>query len=120
MMSMQVEPTCRFCQQKMISSGAVVDDYTKPTEYIAAWLYLCKRCHSEQAFEANGRIVWYDFSVGAYYLLFNPKQRTFEITLYPNGRLRPGTSLLKINACPTHLTPQNTPLERVKLLILFS
>ena len=117
---MQVEPTCYFCQGKMIRSGTreIYRGNSRNREIIG-YLYLCKSCHSEQCFATNGELMEYEFMIDIYRLIFRPKEHRFKIMKYPGGRLRDGKTILDVQTCP-HLTPQNTTLEKIKLLVLFS
>jgi hypothetical protein len=117
---LMIEPTCRFCKQRMVSSGTRVGDYGKPTEHTVGYLHICHRCHSEQCFAPNGRALDYEFTIGRYTLFFNPQERTFKVIHYPNGRLRPGENVFHCNYCPTNYTPTTMTLERLQTLILFS
>jgi len=115
---MNVEPACRFCQGNMLCTGGVI--HANNTE---SYSYECKRCHSEQDFESTGRPLDYKFVIGRYHLLFKPRNKTFQIIVYPIDEVwlqKASQCLLNVNFCPTHLTPQNTTEERIKTLILFS
>lgn len=118
---MTVEPTCRFCMGKMVPCGTrerpTGNPY--PDHYITvAYLYLCKKCHSEQAFALDGRTLDYNFRVENYRLYFYPQGSKFVIKQQEDYYQE--TVLVELETCPGHLKPSNTTEARIKTLILFS
>ena len=103
----------------MTSSGEQLADYGTSNQRVIAQMFLCKRCHSEQIFNLSGKLLHWDFRIGAYELDFSHISGLFKIKHYPPGEMFKGTIVLELDFLP-YLTPQNTTVERIKTLILFS
>jgi hypothetical protein len=103
---------CMYCNQLM--------EYAEDcgTYYI----YVCKSgCkHQENVDSETGKIIYYNFRVGPYWLKFSPKHNCFFLGKDPPDDIGNTENILTFNFLPTHLTPQNTTEERIKLLLLFS
>src|SRR5277367_901412 len=98
---MTTEPTCRFCQRRMLCTGG--HQYCSG---IWSYSHKCKLCHSEQFFEPDGRLFDYKFVIGKYHLLFKPRDKTFQIIIYPIDEVwlqEAPQCLLNVNFCPTYL-----------------
>ncbi len=114
---MTVEPTCRFCNRKMNS----LTSFQSRGRTIYS-LY-CVPCRSEQLFEEDGKTLEYSFRVGDYLCQFNlPYGPVFRIVKQgmEMADLSPHKVVLKLDFIPENLTPQNTTIDKIKTMILFS
>lgn len=112
-----VEPTCRFCKNKM---SPLVPFHSRGK---TLYSYHCIRCASEQLFDDTGQALEYSFRVGDYLCQFNSPTYKFQVVKQgPQGLGGvPYTKvILTLDFVPHNLTPQNTTEERIKTLILFS
>lgn len=110
---------CIFCQQPIDLWDDIPSDPEHSDNYYHAGegqsIYQCKPCNSQQDFGmVTGKLLNYGFHVGQYGLWFFPKHNIFKIKQYPDEE-----TLLTLEVLPG-LTPQNTTVERIKLLLLFS
>lgn len=108
---MNVEPTCRFCKQRMapltpFQLGGVGTVYS----------FLCQRCNSEQLFDTNARLLESNFKVGEYTLDFHHYgDRTHKFQVSKDAKI-----VFQLEFIPHNITPKNTTEDRIKILILFS
>lgn len=114
---MNVEPTCRYCQRKLVHRGTRGNLASNGIN-----LCYCHYCESEQTFDDNASPIEYSFMVGKKYCIhFWPKSKAFKIVEYnEHGRPQKYVLELTLNEPPNYMTPQNMTEERVKTLIVFS
>lgn len=110
-----IETTCRFCMHKLIDIG---DKGTHDWQGYTTVSHTrrCNRCMVTQTFNPDGKPTCFSFEVYPYVLVFDLEANQFSI----RKRADFSKLLMKSNYVPTNMTPKNTTLERVKLLILFS
>jgi hypothetical protein len=85
------------------------------------YIYLCEHCRSQQDVDIpTGQIVYYNFRVGLYHLVFHPKYGYFTLGEGPPEEIGNTDTILEFDFLPKGYTPQNTTIERIKLLLLFS
>lgn len=114
---MTVEPTCRFCSRKMTSLTSF------QSRGRTVYSLYCMFCRSEQLFEEGGKPLEYSFRVENYLCQFNmPNGPVFRIVKQgmEMAGLAPQKVVLKLNFIPENLTPQNTTIDKIKTMILFS
>ncbi len=119
---MTVEPTCRFCHQRLVWAFTHIPTIisTGPYAKDTVETFKCARCNSEQDFTEEGQPLSYYFYVGTYKLCFYSHNQTFQIKHYPQGRMGASSVVLELNHWPHNLTPKTVTVERIKTLILFS
>jgi len=87
----------------------------------AHYIYMCESCkHQEDIDIETGEMTYSSFRVGLYWLQFNHKYNSFKLGEDPPDDIGNTDTILRLNFLPTHLTPQNTTEERIKLYLLFS
>lgn len=83
-------------------------------------IYMCKPCKSQQDYDkATGKLTYYNFRVGLYWLSFHPKYNFFNLGEDQPDDIGNTEDILTLNFLP-NVTPQNTTIERIKLWLLFS
>lgn len=118
---MTVSPTCRFCQRPI----PILVPFNRPTIGTVYSCY-CNHCKSEQLYTNDARPLEYSFDVNAEYRIYFPNgpdkgkpYPTCQILALELGK--PKAVVLEFfDFIPRNLRPDNTTLERIKTLILFS
>lgn len=112
---LMVEPTCYFCQNKLTHiAGSSL--FSKTDFQLVSTTTNCPRCHANQTYDPNGKPLRFTFVVSPYVMVFDMEHNNFTIreeSKYDN-------ILMTCNYIPKNMTPQNTTLEKIKTLILFS
>lgn len=110
---MNVEPTCLFCKIRL---GLGQPMYDKQDWKVVSHTARCHRCKINQTFDPNGKPLSYCFEVLPYILVFSLEENTLTI----RERANYSNVLMTCNYIPRDMTPENTTVEQIKTLILFS
>lgn len=109
-----IESTCIFCKHRIIEMGSPLFD--KVTFETVSVSKLCRKCHVNQTFSTDGKVLRYSFTVDNYLLAFDLEYNQFRI----REKAEYNNILLSCNYVPRDLTPFNVTVEKIKTLILFS
>lgn len=111
---MNVEPTCRFCQQTLYHHG------TRGQGKLATHMYWCEPCQSEQTFDHKHKPREWSFMVGKDYCIhYWTKSKSLKIVEYKDNRPVKYVLEITLDKSPDY-TPQAMTEERVKTLLVFS
>lgn len=123
--------TCIFCQQplELYKEWLPPDMGGKGYAGEPTFIYMCEPCKSQQDYhKVTSELTHYNFRVDLYWLRFNPgwgpagswsQYNSFSLGKDPPDDIGNTETILRLDFIPK-LTPQNTTVERIKTLLLFS
>lgn len=105
---------CRWCKRKLTNIESLGE------AMISIIVGHCKHCDSEQVWYTNGKVLSWQFKVGAQYSVkYIPEKKLLIIEDFLAKKSKSRFEL-KTKEAPDYITPESMTEERIKTIIVFS